>query len=222
VPRGRGVAAWTKSLRLAVWVLHPASQDIGEVPFLLSYETRIRRYFFMVNKKARIRLRVLIFSAIQCALSVVLGQYLSIKIGDSIRIGFGSLPVLLAGYLFGPWIGLLVGALSDIVGCAVYYGLGSMIPLVTVGMMAEGFLAGLFAKKKTPLKVVFSVALSRLVGTALLRSLGLYLRYQMPAELLLMRVICVVIEIVLMAILLTYLLCRNQTVQKVLKGWTAE
>ncbi|MBQ7365276.1 MAG: folate family ECF transporter S component [Clostridia bacterium] len=171
------------------------------------------------QKKSKIRLRVLIFSSILCALSVILGQYLSIKIGNSIRIGFGSLPVVLAGMLFGPWMGLLVGAISDIVGCAIYYGLGSMIPLVTLGMMAEGFLAGLIARKKTPIRIIVATASSRIVGTMLLRSLGLYLRYQTPITVLAMRIPCVAIEIVLMAILLTYLLCRNATVQKVLKGW---
>ena len=172
-----------------------------------------------MRSKTKRRLRILIFSAILSAMGVVLGQYLSIKIGDSIRIGFGSLPVLLAGALFGPWVGLLVGAVSDIVGCAMYYGLGSMIPLVTVGMMAEGFLAGLFYRKKTKLRIAAATVLSRLVGSLILRSLGLYLHFHTPLAELLTRIPCVMIETVLTVLLLGYLFCGNPTLQKVMKGW---
>ena len=157
-----------------------------------------------MQSKAKRRLRILILSAILSAMGVILGQYLSIKIGDSLRIGFGSLPVLLAGALFGPWVGLLVGAVSDIVGCILYYGLGNMIPLVTLGMMAEGFLAGLIA---------------RVTGSLILRSLGLYLRYKTPLETLILRVPCVAIESVLMSAFLVYILCYSTALKKALKGW---
>jgi ECF transporter S component (folate family) len=171
------------------------------------------------KKQSHQRLRVLIFSSILCALSVILSQYLSIKIGTSIRIGFGSVPVIMAGLLFGPMMGAAVGAVSDIVGCAMYYGLGSMIPLVTVGMMAEGFLAGLFYRKKTKLRIAAATVLSRLVGSLILRSLGLYLHFHTPLAELLTRIPCVMIEAVLTVLLLGYLFCGNPTLQKVMKGW---
>lgn len=172
-----------------------------------------------MSKKAKIRLRVLIFSALLAAMGVVLGQYLSIKIGDSIRIGFGALPVVLAGALFGPWVGLLVGAISDIVGCAIFYGLGNLIPLVTLGMMAEGFLAGVIAKRKTPARLVLATVSARVVGSLLLRSLGLYLRYKTPLITLLIRVPCVAVESVLISLFLIYLLCRSTALTRAVKGW---
>ena len=172
-----------------------------------------------MQSKAKRRLRILILSAILSAMGVILGQYLSIKIGDSLRIGFGSLPVLLAGALFGPWVGLLVGAVSDIVGCILYYGLGNMIPLVTLGMMTEGFLAGLIAKKKTPIRLIAATVLARVTGSLILRSLGLYLRYKTPLETLILRVPCVAIESVLMSVFLVYILCYSSALRKALKGW---
>lgn len=172
-----------------------------------------------MQSKAKRRLRILILSAILSAMGVILGQYLSIKIGDSLRIGFGSLPVLLAGALFGPWVGLLVGAVSDIVGCILYYGLGNMIPLVTLGMMAEGFLAGLIAQKKTPIRLITATVLARVTGSLILRSLGLYLRYKTPLETLILRVPCVAIESVLMSAFLVYILCYSTALKKALKGW---
>ena len=172
-----------------------------------------------MQSKAKRRLRILIFSAILSAMGVVLGQYLSIQIGDSIRIGFGSLPVLLAGALFGPWVGLLVGAVSDIVGCAIYYGLGNLIPLVTVGMMAEGFLMGLIAKKTTPLRLTAATVTVRVTGTLFLRTLGLYFRYQTPLLTQIIRIPCVAIECALTIPFLIALLCTSTALRRALKGW---
>lgn len=172
-----------------------------------------------MQKKSRYRLRMLVLSAALAAMGVILGQYFSIKLGNSIRIGFGAFPVILAGALFGPWVGMLVGAVSDIVGCAIFYGLGNMIPLVTLGMMSEGFLAGVIAKKHTPLRLTLAAVTARVVGSLVFRTVGLYLRYKTPLVELLFRVPCVAIESVLIALLLIQLLCRSGALTKALKGW---
>lgn len=172
-----------------------------------------------MQKKSHQRLRMLVLSACLAAMGVLLGQYFSIKIGDSIRIGFGALPVILAGALFGPWVGLLVGAVSDIVGCAIFYGIGNMIPLVTLGMMSEGFLAGVIAKRHTPVRLSLATVTARVVGSLIFRSIGLRLRYHTPLAELLFRIPCVAIESVLIALLLIQLLYRSQALTKILKGW---
>ena len=166
---------------------------------------------------SRRHLRVLVFSAVLCALTVILAQYASIKIGSSIRIGFGSLPIFLAGLLFGPWVGLAVGLVGDLVGCAMYYGLGSLIPLVTLGMMAEGFLAGILGKKLTAFSVTFSTFLAHIVGSLILKSLGLWLRYSMPLETLGVRALAVLAEACLMSACLVALLCTSSAVKKAVR-----
>ena len=172
----------------------------------------------MQNQSKR-RLRMLILSSAFAAMGVVLGQYFSIKIGTSIRIGFGALPVILAGVLFGPWVGMIVGAVSDIVGCAIFYGIGNMIPLVTVGMMSEGFLAGVIAKHHTPLRLSLATVSARVVGSLVFRTLGLYLRYKTPLAELLFRIPCVAIESLLITLLLIQLLCHSKAITKALKGF---
>lgn len=168
--------------------------------------------------KRKTHLRILVFSSILCALSVVLGQYASIKIGTSIRIGFGSLPIIMAGCLFGPYVGLSVGLVSDFVGCAAYYGLGDMIPLVTLGAMAEGFLAGILGRKLTVLSMSVATAVSHTVGSLFLRTLGLWLRYKEPMETLWLRLPIVLIEIVLIIIILVALFCTNSAAKKAVRG----
>ena len=58
--------------------------------------------------------------AMLVALSIVLTRYASFRffIGpvEGIRIGFGSLPIMLAGFMFGPVAGGLVGGVADVLG----------------------------------------------------------------------------------------------------------
>lgn len=164
-------------------------------------------------------LRVLIFCSLLAAMSVVLGQYLAIKIGNSVRIGFGALPVAMAGMLYGPLAGIVVGAVGDIVGCMIFYGLGELVPLITLGMMAEGAIAGLIARKMTPPRIVIGVMTGRIVGSALIKGLGLWLRYHTPFTVLVGRVPIILVEGVLTSILLILLLCSNQAVQKAFRGY---
>ena len=170
--------------------------------------------------KTKNHLRVLVFASILCALSVILGQYASIKIGSSIRIGFGALPIVMAGCLFGPWVGLSVGLVSDLVGCAVFYGLGSLIPLVTLGAVAEGFLAGVIGKKMTAPRLIIATFAARIIGSLGIKTLGLWLYYHTPLETILFRIPIVLIESALTAALLVALFCTNSAVKKAVKGLT--
>ena len=161
-------------------------------------------------------LRVLVLASILCALTVILAQYASIKIGSSHRIGLGSLPIVLAGCFFGPIVGMAVGLVGDLVGCAMFYGLGSLIPLVTLGCAAEGFLAGYLGKKLTKPALVMSAFLPHIVGSMILKSIGLWLRYGTPFGLLVWRIPVVLAESVLIACLLV-ILGSNPAVQKAVK-----
>ncbi len=165
-------------------------------------------------------LRVLIFCSALAALAIVLSQYLSIKIGNSVRIGFGALPVILAGCLFGPVAGMLVGAVSDILGCILFYGVGALVPLVTVGVMVEGAVAGLVGRRKTPVSLVTAVMTGRIVGSALIKAVGLWLQYKTPLPVLLARIPPILLEGALISILLVYLLCNNRAVTKEIRGLT--
>ncbi|MBO7658250.1 MAG: folate family ECF transporter S component [Clostridia bacterium] len=63
-----------------------------------------------------------VFCAVLVALSIVLTRYASIGIGDTIRIGFGRLPVMLASVWFGPVLGMFTGAAADILGAIMSTG----------------------------------------------------------------------------------------------------
>ena len=170
----------------------------------------------MKKERNRNHLRVLVFASILCALTVILAQYASIKIGSSHRIGLGSLPILLAGCFFGPIVGMAVGLVGDIVGCAVFYGLGSLIPLVTVGCAVEGLLAGFLGKKLTKSSLVLSAFVPHIAGSMILKSIGLWIYYKTPLDVLVWRGPIVLLESVVIAAVLV-LLGTNPAIQKAVR-----
>ena len=89
--------------------------------------------------------RVLVLSALMAAMSIVLARFCVIWITPSVRISFGNIPIMLAGLLFGPLPGALVGAVADIVGAAALSPYGWYPPL-TIGPVLMGLLSGFFRK----------------------------------------------------------------------------
>ena len=66
------------------------------------------------------KVKRLVMDSMLIALSIVLTRYLSIRISlygvEGVRIGFGALPIFLAGFMYDPIDGLMVGALADVAG----------------------------------------------------------------------------------------------------------
>lgn len=122
-------------------------------------------------------LHVLSFAAVLSAMSLILGKYLQIPHpwGQLIRISFENLPVLLSGIFFGPLVGVLTGAVADLVGCLLYgYAIN---PLVTLGAALVGGVSGAVShyvcRRPRVLSVAVSVLSAHLVGSVLVKTLGL-------------------------------------------------
>ena len=131
-------------------------------------------------------LKVMVVSALFCALSIVLGKYLAFNITDSIRLSFENLPILMAGMFFGPVVGGVVGLAADLLGCmAVGY---TPIPLVAVGGTLIGVVSGIVAWYVYPRKseglgswgVYLPVYVAHVVGSILVKSVGLSLYNGIP------------------------------------------
>lgn len=120
--------------------------------------------------------KVLVIAALLIAIGIV-GKSLRIDFFSVIRISAETLPVLMAGIFFGPFIGAAVGAGADLIGCLVS-GM-TPFPLITVGAAATGFMAGLsynhvFRSKPLP-RVACAVGIARLVGSLMINTTGLYI-----------------------------------------------
>lgn len=155
--------------------------------------------------------RVMVISALFIAMSIVLGKVLAFNIGTSIRISFENLPLLMAGLFFGPFIGAAVGIGADIIGCII---VGYAInPVITLGAAMIGFASGMFSiilgnKKMLP-RIAFSVLSAHVLGSMLIKSIGMYIYFHTPMPVLMLR-IPLYIGIGILEFYIIYLLLRNK------------
>ena len=94
------------------------------------------------NKKLAFPVRNLAFCALLAAMSVVLARFIIPMPNVSTRFSIEAVPIFLAGMLFGPLAGGLVGFSADLVGC-LFSGYGYN-PLFCVPPILYGICGGLF------------------------------------------------------------------------------
>lgn len=130
----------------------------------------------------KITVRELTYSALLIALNIILTRLFSLKIPfegiEGIRIGFGHLPLILAGLLLGPVRGFTVGVLGDMIGFQLspsgYYlptftlvaGLSSLLPVVILR-----WIGGVVTLRNMLIAVAVSQSITSLVLTPYLLQL---------------------------------------------------
>lgn len=133
--------------------------------------------------------RLLTLCALLTAMSIVFSRVLSISTGF-LRFNLGSLPVVLAGVLFGPGAGFAVGAVADIVG-GVLSGY-AINPLITLGAAVVGLVPGLVWRwgtlRSASVRLAAGILLGHILGSMVINSLALRLFYNYPWSLLVMRI----------------------------------
>lgn len=98
------------------------------------------------------------------AVSVVLGAYLTVRIGGGIKITFKFVTVFIAAYFFGPTAGGIVGIVSDIIAY-VLSPTGAFLPQVSAIEFVYGFIFGIMFYKKniSVFKIVVCAAIQMLI-----------------------------------------------------------
>ena len=124
--------------------------------------------------------KVLTVSALLVALGILAG-FFKISISSILEIRLVSLPIALAGALFGPGIAAIIGMLSDL-GGYVAAPTGPYFPGFTLSYGLTGMLYGLFLKagdgNSVSLKrVILSVVANALLVNIVLNSLWLNILY---------------------------------------------
>lgn len=135
-----------------------------------------------MNKK-QTQLFKLVFTAILCAVSVVLSRFLSFNVWN-LSVGISFLPVMLCALACGPLWGGVCGALADLIG-ALLFPFGTYFP----GFTAVAFLSGVIfgslgvidrKLKSRPLFFIFTPVLllaKEAVCTVVLNSLWISILY---------------------------------------------
>lgn len=114
----------------------------------------------------KLKASVYVLSALSMltALQVVLSRFVSIET-PIFKISFGFVPVMIAGGLFGPLGGLIVGGLSDFLG-AILFPFGAYFPGYTVTAAFSGAVYGFLFYKNTNLqKIILAYLITTLVVT---------------------------------------------------------
>lgn len=163
-------------------------------------------------------LRVLALTAVLVAMSIVCGKYLAIRGGDILRFSFENLPILLAGMMFGPIVGGVAGVAADLIGCVlVGYAIN---PIVTLGAATIGIVSGILyritPKLGVGLRSFFALTAAHLVGSVLIKTLGLAAFYDMPIGVLMLWRLLNYVIIGALEYLLIYAILKNKAIQSLI------
>ena len=127
-------------------------------------------------------LKTLIIVALFSAISFLFGKFLAIPVGDYMRFSFENLPIILSGILFGPFTSALCGIVADIIGCILRgYAIN---PILTLGAAVIGFVSGFFYrlsyKSNQSVRLALSVFASHIIGSVIIKTIGLSIWYSQP------------------------------------------
>lgn len=89
---------------------------------------------------------VLTKAALLVAVTVALGFY-RIQVTEFLRIGFDFVPKEMTGMMFGPFVGAMVGGISDIIAYFIRP-MGPFFPGMTISAILGGIIYGVFLYKK--------------------------------------------------------------------------
>ncbi len=128
---------------------------------------------------------VLVYAAMLAAISVVIGIFCKsfLNFGNGLfRITLENFPIIISGLAFGPVVGACVGAVADIVSFILSTQTLAISPIVTLGAAAVGAVSGLMShyvvKRDGSVRVILSVVAAHLVGSIIIKSLGLFVYYE--------------------------------------------
>lgn len=96
------------------------------------------------KRELSINTQQLVTMALLVALDIVLSRFGSINLWNT-RIGFGFVPIVVAGMLLGPFKAAVTAAVADVIG-ALLVPTGAFFPPLTVTAVLRGILYGIMLK----------------------------------------------------------------------------
>ena len=133
----------------------------------------------MKQRKTGFATRTIAYCAMLAALSVALARLAGLMPEESSRFSIEAIPMFMAGMLFGPLAGGLVGFAADFVGCLFSpYGFN---PIFCVPPILYGVFGGVFryflAKKVSVPRLIVSLLPPVVLGSVLYQSFALAFVY---------------------------------------------
>ena len=168
--------------------------------------------------KYKISTRRLTTAAMLIAMSALIGifckTYLNFFDGV-LRVSFENLPTILAGIMFGPIIGGICGLATDIISYLISPQSYFFLPVVSLGSLLVGVISGIMAKyvvkRHGTLQILASGGAAHLVGSLIVKSIGLFPIYD---RLILWRILLYVAAIIPIELCILTLLFKNRSFLK--------
>ncbi|TLG74181.1 folate family ECF transporter S component [Culicoidibacter larvae] len=98
--------------------------------------------------KDSIRIRKIAVAGLMIALSVVLGYISIVIIPGTVVISFKQVPILVGGIFLGPFYGIIIGAITDLLNLLFSGQFATFNPMYTIQAMLIGLCGGLLYRKK--------------------------------------------------------------------------
>ena len=133
----------------------------------------------MKNSKRIMTTKTLAYCALLAALSVVLARLVIPMPAADTRFSIEAVPIFLAGMLFGPIPGALVGFAEDFIGCM--FSPFGYNPIFCIPPILYGLFAGIFRRficgKVSPLRLGLGLLFPVVLGSILYQSMTLSYMY---------------------------------------------
>ena len=123
-------------------------------------------------------IRVLVFCGLMAALALALSLLATLDLGPYIRVGFSSVPNRVVDDLFGPVVGMIFGAILDILKLMVKP-TGPYFPGFTLTAVMGSIIFGsvMYRRKLTIWRVLLAEVLLKVICNLILNSLWLKIMY---------------------------------------------
>ncbi len=137
-----------------------------------------------ILKELKKQIFCLTLAAMFTAMSVVIGIFCKsfLNFGTGLfRITFEGLPIILSGILLGPVYGGFVGVSTDLISYFLSPQPYPINPIVTLGSMLLGLIAGLisklFIKKRGYTQIIVSSSVAHIISSMIIKPIGLFAFY---------------------------------------------
>lgn len=151
----------------------------------------------------RLNTRILTSAGLLIAMSVLLTRFASFMVaGNAIRVTFGTIPIYVAGILFGPFVGGLVGGISDVLGYPLNPFAAAFNPIIFVAFVLRGVIPPLVFRvlgnnnRALQIKIAAAILVTELICGAGLTTFGLTFILKLPfISLLPLRLLAIAIQL---------------------------
>ena len=140
--------------------------------------------FFMRKNTVFKSVKALALASMLTAMSVVIGMFCKNFMsfgGGLFRVTFENLPIIISGITFGPIVGALVGAGSDLLSYLLSTQIYPPNLIVTAGAATVGIVSGVLSHyvipKRGVMQVMISGGIAHVLGSMIIKSIGLYQFY---------------------------------------------